>query len=467
MTTFPGSRHSNAAAPAEASQEARAGAASNAFTATMTAAEAEVVQLCSELIQIPSVNTGDPATIGDGEARAARYIQAKLEEVGYETQYVESAPGRGNVVCRLTGADPDRGALLIHGHVDVVPADADEWQVDPFSGLVKDGYVWGRGAVDMKDMVAMTLAVARDLKRTGVVPPRDLIFAFVSDEEAGGFQGAEWLVDHHPEWFEGATQAISEVGGFSVTMQGARAYLLAAAEKGIAWATLTARGRAGHGSMANDDNAVTTLAQAVGRIGAHQFPLHRTDTLNAFLAGVTELTGIEFPDDGIEDAVRKLGPISPLVLATIRNPANPTMLKAGYKANVIPSTATATVDCRVLPGTEEEFKKEIAAIAGPEIEIEWVESPPLEFPFSGDLVDAMKAALKTEDPDAHAVPYVLSGGTDNKAFSRLGIEGYGFSPLRLPPDLDFTALFHGVDERVPVDALLFGTRVLTRLLTTC
>jgi acetylornithine deacetylase/succinyl-diaminopimelate desuccinylase-like protein len=199
MTTFPGSRHSNAAEPAEASQEAPAGAASNAFTATMTAAEAEVVRLCSELIQIPSVNTGDPATIGDGEARAARYIQAKLEEVGYETQYVESAPGRGNVVCRLTGADPHRGALLIHGHVDVVPADPDEWQVDPFSGLVKDGYVWGRGAVDMKDMVAMTLAVARDLKRTGVVPPRDLIFAFVSDEEAGGFQGAEWLVDHHPE----------------------------------------------------------------------------------------------------------------------------------------------------------------------------------------------------------------------------------------------------------------------------
>jgi acetylornithine deacetylase/succinyl-diaminopimelate desuccinylase-like protein len=463
MTTFPGRGPEPSARAAASTAEPPAQATGH----TSSTAEAEVVQLCSELIQIPSVNTGAPAPIGDGEARAARYIQQKLEEAGYQTQYAESAPGRGNVTCRLKGADPDRGALLIHGHVDVVPADPAEWQVDPFSGIVKDGYVWGRGAVDMKDMVAMTLAVARDLKRNNVVPPRDLIFAFVSDEEAGGFQGAEWLVDHHPEWFDGATEAISEVGGFSVTMQGERAYLLAAAEKGIAWATLTARGRAGHGSMANDDNAVTTLAQAVGRIGAHQFPLHRTATLDAFLAGVTDLTGIEFPDDGIEDAVRKLGPLSRLVLATIRNTANPTMLKAGYKANVIPSTATATVDCRVLPGTEEEFKREIAAIAGPEIEIDWIESPPLEYPFEGDLVDAMKAALTTEDPDAHALPYVLSGGTDNKAFSRLGIAGYGFSPLRLPPALDFTALFHGVDERVPVDALLFGTRVLARLLTTC
>jgi acetylornithine deacetylase/succinyl-diaminopimelate desuccinylase-like protein len=431
-------------------------------------AETEVVQLCSDLIRIPSVNTGDPASIGDGEARAARYIQQKLEEVGYATSYAESVPGRGNLVCRLEGADRDRGALLVHGHVDVVPADPAEWQVDPFAGAVQEGYVWGRGAVDMKDMVAMMVAVARDFKRTGVVPPRDLIFCFLADVEAGGRYGSQWLVDNHPEWFAGATEAISEVGGFSVSVDPVRrAYLVAAAEKGIAWAYLRASGRAGHGSMTNDENAVTRVAQAVARLGTHEFPLQRTATVDAFLAAVTELTGLEFPDEDLEGAVAKLGPVSRLVSATLRNTANPTMLKAGYKANVIPSTAEATVDCRVLPGSEAEFRDQVAEIVGDGIEIEWDFLPALEYPFEGDLVEAMKASLVAEDPDGHPIPYMLSGGTDNKAFSRLGIAGYGFSPLRLPAELDFTALFHGVDERVPVDALQFGTRVLGRLLRTC
>lgn len=438
------------------------------LAAAIADAQAEVVQLLSELIQIPSVNTGDPATIGDGETRAVRYIQQKLEEVGYQTEFAAETPNRGNLVCRLAGADPDRGALLIHGHVDVVPADASEWQVDPFSGAVQDGYVWGRGAVDMKDMVAMTLALARSLKKHDVIPPRDLIFAFVSDEEAGGFHGAGWLVEHRPEWFAGATEAISEVGGFSVTLENSeRAYLVAAAEKGVAWAKLTAHGRAGHGSMAHDDNAVTTLAEAVARLGRHEFPIHRIPTLNAFLEAITEITGLEFPDNDLEGAIGKLGSISRIVNATIRNTANPTMLDAGYKANVIPSTAVAHVDCRVLPGTEDQFKQEVKRLVGPDVLVEWTEAPPLEYPFEGPLVEAMKESLIAEDPEARPVPYVLSGGTDNKAFSQLGIAGYGFSPLRLPPDLDFTALFHGVDERVPVDALLFGTRVLGRLLANC
>ncbi|MDQ6656799.1 MAG: M20/M25/M40 family metallo-hydrolase [Actinomycetota bacterium] len=431
-------------------------------------AEDEVVELCSELIRIPSVNTGEPATIGDEEAKAAKYIQRKLEEVGYSTQYAESVPGRGNVVARLAGADPDRGALLIHGHVDVVPANAAEWAVDPFSGAVQDGFVWGRGAVDMKDMVAMTLAVARDLKRRNVIPPRDLIFCFVSDEEAGGLYGAEWLVDHHPEWFTGATEAISEVGGFSVTIDSQRrAYLVAAAEKGVAWATLTATGRAGHGSMIAEDNAVTHLAEAVARLGRHQFPIVRTATVDAFLSSITELTGLEFPEDDLEGAIGKLGPVSRIVNATVRNTANPTTLTAGYKMNVIPSTAQATVDCRVLPGQLESFQAEVAQIAGDGIEIDWFISPPLEYPWEGPLVEAMKKAIRDEDADGYPIPYMLSGGTDNKAFSRLDIAGFGFSPLRLPADLDFSALFHGVDERVPVDALTFGTRVLQRLLLSC
>ncbi len=440
----------------------------DAPTTSQSAAEAEVVQLCSELIQIDSVNTGDPDTIGDGETRAVRYIQGKLEEVGYQTTFYESVPGRGNLICRLAGADPTRGALLIHGHVDVVPANATEWTVDPFSGAVQDGYVWGRGAVDMKDMVAMTLAVARDLKRSNVVPPRDLIFAFMSDEEAGGFFGARWLVDHHPELFDGATEAISEVGGFSISLENSqRAYLVAAAEKGVAWATLRATGTAGHGSMINHDNAVTRIANAVARLGAHEFPLTRTATVDAFLAAMTELTGMEFPDEDFEGSVAKIGPVARIVLSTLRNTANPTMLKAGYKANVIPSEASAAVDCRILPGSEDTFREQVAEIVGDGIEIEWVWQPPLEVPFSGDLVDNMKAALEAEDPDGHAVPYMLSGGTDNKAFATLGIQGYGFAPLKLPAGLDFSALFHGVDERVPVDALTFGVRVLDRLLRNC
>jgi acetylornithine deacetylase/succinyl-diaminopimelate desuccinylase-like protein len=431
-------------------------------------AENEVVDLCSDLIRIPSVNTGDPATIGDQEAVAAKYIQQKLEEVGFQTEYAESVPGRGNVVARLAGADPTRGALLIHGHVDVVPANAAEWTVDPFSGAVQDGCVWGRGAVDMKDMVAMTLAVARDLKRRNVIPPRDLIFCFVADEEAGGVFGAEWLVDNRPEWFAGATEAISEVGGFSITVDDERrAYLVAAAEKGVAWATLTATGKAGHGSMVAEDNAVTRIAEAVGRLGRHEFPISRTATVDAFLASITELTGLEFPDDDLEGAVDKLGSVAKMVKATLRNTANPTMLSAGYKANVIPSTATATVDCRVLPGQVDAFKAEVAEIVGDGVDIDWFLSPPLEFPWEGDLVEAMKQALRDEDADGHPIPYMLSGGTDNKAFSRLDIAGYGFSPLRLPADFDFQGLFHGVDERVPVDALRFGTRVLERLLRSC
>ncbi len=437
-------------------------------TAQQLTAEDEVVQLCSELIRFESVNTGDPDTIGNGEAQAARYIQQKLEEVGYETFYVESVPGRGNVVCRLEGADRARGSLLIHGHVDVVPAQAQEWTVDPFSGAVQDGFVWGRGAVDMKDMLAMMVAVAREFKRSGDVPPRDLIFAFVSDEEAGGTFGAQWLVDFYPELFADATEAISEVGGFSITLDDARrAYLVAAAEKGVAWAHLTATGRAGHGSMMNDDNAVLRIANAVARLGNHEFPLTMTATVRSFLDKIHELTGLEFPDDDLAGSVAKIGPVSRIIGATLRNTATPTMLKAGYKANVIPSSAEATVDCRVLPGSEEHFREQIAEIVGEGVEITWTWQPPLEVPFEGALVEAMKDALVAEDPGSHPVPYMLSGGTDNKAFARLGIAGYGFSPLKLPAELDFSSLFHGVDERVPVEALKFGTRVLQRLLRSC
>ena len=435
----------------------------------------EVVDLVSELIRFDTSNTGDPETT-KGEAECARWVAAKLEEAGFETEYIEAgAPGRGNVFARLRGADPERGALMIHGHLDVVPAEPADWSVHPFSGAVEDGYVWGRGAVDMKDMVGMTIAVARRFKRAGITPPRDLVFAFLSDEEHGGKYGGQWLVDNRPDLFEGVTEAIGEVGGFSLTVPTRdggerRLYLIETAEKGIAWMRLSARGRAGHGSMVHDDNAVTAVAEAVARLGRHQFPLVLTEPVAQFLTAVGEETGYEFdvnsPD--LEGAIAKLGDIARIVSATLRDTANPTMLKAGYKANVIPATAEAVIDCRVLPGRREAFEREVDELIGPHVTKTWERDlPSVETTFDGDLVDAMNAALLAIDPEARTVPYMLSGGTDAKAFVRLGIRCFGFAPLRLPPDLDFASLFHGVDERVPVDALEFGTRVLEHFLRNC
>ncbi|MGC2653912.1 MAG: M20/M25/M40 family metallo-hydrolase [Mycobacterium sp.] len=435
----------------------------------------EVTAVVSRLIQFDTTNTGDPDTTR-GEAECARWVAAQLEEVGYRTEYVESGgPGRGNVFARLAGADSSRGALLVHGHLDVVPALAADWSVHPFSGAIEDGYVWGRGAVDMKDMLGMMMVVARHFRRSGIVPPRDLVFAFVADEENGGKLGAQWLVDNRPELFDGVTEAIGEVGGFSLTVPRRdggerRLYLIETAEKGLQWMRLTARGRAGHGSMVHDHNVVTALAEAVARLGRHQFPLVLSDAVAQFLAAVGEETGYTFDTDSpdLEGAIEKLGSIARIVKATLRDTANPTMLNAGYKSNVVPAVAEAVVDCRVLPGRLPAFEAEVDELIGPDVTREWITSlPSYETAFDGDLVEAMNSALLAADPDARTVPYMLSGGTDAKAFARLGIRCFGFIPLRLPPELDFAALFHGVDERVPVEALKFGTQVLANLLQHC
>ncbi len=435
----------------------------------------EVVGLVSALIRFDTSNTGESATT-KGEADCARWVVDQLEDVGFTTEFVEAgAPGRANVFARLKGADPSRGALMLHGHLDVVPAEASDWSVHPFSGAVENGYVWGRGAVDMKDMVGMMIAVARHFKRSGIVPPRDLLFAFVSDEEAGGNYGCKWLVENRPDLFEGVSEAVGEVGGFSLTVprrEGGdrRLYLIETAEKAMMWMRLSARGRAGHGSMVHDDNAVTAVAEAVTKLGRHQFPIVLTESVQQFLAAVSEETGYSFDADSadLDGAVAKLGPIAKIVGATLRDTANPTMLKAGYKANVIPATAEAVVDCRVLPGRLAQFEREVDEIIGPDIVREWItELPSYETSFDGDLLEAMNAAILAADSEARTVPYMLSGGTDAKHFARLGIRCFGFAPLRLPADLDFAALFHGVDERVPVDALTFGAQVLEHFLLHC
>ncbi|HEU5333522.1 MAG TPA: M20/M25/M40 family metallo-hydrolase [Actinocrinis sp.] len=426
----------------------------------------EVVGLLTDLVRIDTSNPVKP------ERPAAEYVAERLAEAGFEPRVFESEPGRASVVARFEGSDPSADALLLHGHLDVVPADPADWSVHPFAGEVRDGLVWGRGTVDMKNMDAMTLAVVRRMVREGRRPRRDLVLAFLADEEAGGNQGAKFLAAKHPDLFAGCTEAISEVGGYSYEVSpDLRLYLIETAQKGLAWMRLTARGRAGHGSMLNDENAVTALAAAVARIGAHRFPTTLIPTVRDFLAEVCDALGVPFDPADPQAAVDRLGPLARFVGATLRHTANPTMLEAGYKSNVIPERASAVVDGRFLPGGEAEFLAAIDELAGPGIVREDIHlDRSVEAPFDAPIVETMLESLRAEDPAARTVPYCLSAGTDNKTFASLdvsghgGMRGYGFVPLRLTPDLDFAAMFHGVDERVPISALDFGCRVLDRFL---
>lgn len=425
--------------------------------------ENETISLCQELIRIPSVNHGE----GKGDEKAiAEFIAGKLKEVGIESELIETAPNRVNVVAKISGSDLSRPGLILHGHIDVVPVNADDWSVDPFSGEIKDGFIWGRGAVDMKNIDAMILASVRMWKKIGYLPPRNILLVFFADEEASGTYGSRWLVKHRPELFDGYSEAVSEVGGFSVTITGEhRLYLVEAAQKGIQWLKLTAKGTAGHGSFINPDNALTKISEAVARIGNYEWPQLETKTGAKLFKKIAELTGDPYDPTNVKPLLKHLGPAVKMIGATIQNTANPTMLEAGYKANVIPGGASAVIDGRFLPGYEKDLNETIKRLAGPDIEVEFVARDiALEVDFTGDLVTAMCDAITGEDPEGIPVPYLMSGGTDNKALSELGIIGYGFSPLRLPKELDFFALFHGVDERVPIEGLKFGTRVMYEFL---
>ncbi|PRY54885.1 acetylornithine deacetylase/succinyl-diaminopimelate desuccinylase-like protein [Knoellia remsis] len=432
--------------------------------------EDEVVDICRELIAIDTSNYGDGS--GPGERAAADYVDRLFREVGLEPEIVESEPGRASLVVRIPGADRERGALCVHGHLDVVPANAEDWDVDPFEGVERDGMIWGRGAVDMKDMDAMIIACVRHIARQGITPPRDLVIALFADEEAGGKLGSHHLVEHRPDLFEGVTEAVSEVGGYSVTVPTKdggekRAYLLQTAEKGILWLRLTANGRAGHGSVPNDENAVARLAEALSRLAAHKWPREFIPSVRTLLDRLSEITGVTWSDEDLDELLENLGGAQGFVRGTLQDTSNPTMLDAGYKHNVIPQQAHANVDCRFLPGHEEELMATITDLVGEHVTIEVIHRDiALDAPFEGPLVEAMVAALQTEDPEAEVLPYCLSGGTDNKALSLLGITGYGFAPLRLPADLDFAPMFHGINERVPVDSLKFGARVLQRFIET-
>jgi acetylornithine deacetylase/succinyl-diaminopimelate desuccinylase-like protein len=433
---------------------------------TENRAEDEVVAICRDLIRIDTTNPGDHS--GPGERRAAEYVAGLLSEVGITPAVLESHPKRTSLVARIEGTDSSKPALLIHGHLDVVPANASDWKHDPFAGDVEDGCVWGRGAVDMKDMDAMMLAVVRDRLRNNRRPKRDIVLSFNADEEAGGNWGARYLVEQHRDLFDGVTEAIGEVGGFSVNVGSQRLYAVQTAEKGLAWMRLSATGTAGHGSMIHNDNAVTTLAEAVGRVGRHQWPTQLPQATETFLTQAAQALGTTFNPADPAAIIRRLGGMSKMIGATTQHTANPTGLKAGYKVNVIPQTAEAELDGRFLPGREEEFFAKLDELLGKEVTREFIHHDiALETTADGDLWDAMVQSLRAEDPDATVVPYCLSAGTDAKWFSKIGIRCFGFSPLQLTPDLDFSGMFHGIDERVPTSGLQFGVRVLDRLLDNC
>lgn len=423
-------------------------------------ADTEVLEICRDLVRIDTSNYGDSS--GPGERKAAEYVASSLAEVGIDSEIIESEAGRASVVAHWGNRDSERPGLLVHGHLDVVPAFADQWQVDPFAAEVVDGYLFGRGTVDMKDFDAIALGVVRARQRAGAIPDRPITLVFTADEEAGSLLGAHWLVEHRPELFAGITEAVGEVGGFSVPVGGRRLYLIQTGEKGINWLRLRARGTQGHGSMANPDNAVTHLARSLVALAEHDWPVDVGPSMRTLLEKARELTG---SSAGVDELLEQFGPAARMLGAGVRNTTNATILEAGYKHNVVPAEAVAYVDGRFLPGQQERFGDIVQRVTGPQVEVSpYIEQPALEYPFAGDLIDAMTVALHSEDPEAVIAPYLMSGGTDAKAWDRLGIRSYGFAPLRLPDDLDFTALFHGIDERVPVDALEFGARVFDRFL---
>jgi acetylornithine deacetylase/succinyl-diaminopimelate desuccinylase-like protein len=430
-----------------------------------TADPQEALRLAGDLIRIDTTNTGDPAgTVG--ERAAAEYVARALDDVGIDAEFLEGgAPGRANVVARIPGRDPRRGALLVHAHLDVVPAVAADWSVHPLSGEVAGGMLWGRGAADLKGPAAMMLTAVRRLARAGTAPARDVVLAFLADEETGGVHGARWLAEHRRDLFDGVTEAVGEVGGFSVTLPGGqRVYLVQTAEKSAGLLRLRATGTAGHGSIRRQETAVATLADAVTRLHAHRFPAEITPPAAALLDGLDRLTGHPYPRGDADEAARLVGPaLARIVDLTLQDTVNVTRLAAGYASNVVPGEATAVVDCRVLPGRAAAFERELATLLDG-LKWELTLGPGAATGWDGALPAEVTAAVLAEDPDAVVLPYLLPASTDAKTFAGLGIRCFGFTPLRLPPGYDYPAVFHAVDEHLPVEALSFGTDVLERLL---
>ena len=423
----------------------------------------EAVRLCSELIQIDS-------SLGSSDERdAAEYVAKYLGDLGIETELVEPEPRRTSVFARIPGTDPTLDPLLIHMHLDVVPAEPADWQVHPFSGEVRDGFVWGRGAIDMKDMISSVLAVIKRRLTSGDLPRRPLVLAFLADEENAGVLGAKWLAKERPDLFEGCKTAIGEGGGWSSWIgDDERIYPISVAEKGWAAIEVTARGTAQHASRITDDNPVRVLSEALGRLTHDRFPIHLTEGMETLLRTACELTGNAFDPNDPEAALPLLGRDAHQMRSGLRNTAHPTRLSAGYQGNVIPASATAELDARYLPGQWDVLYQELVDALGDRVELTVLERTlgltPSANSAENRIWEAGAAAIRVEDPTARVAPFLSAGGTDATHLQALGIECFGFKPLLLPKDLDFWALFHAVDERVPVESLKFSARVLDRFL---
>lgn len=447
----------------------------------MSADAGEAVRHLRELIRIPSVNPpGDPLTAGGrdstgGETAAARYCAEVLSSAGIEAEVLEASPGRGSCFARLR-ADPavldPEPPLLLLGHLDVVPVEGDHWSRDPFGGEEINGVIWGRGAVDMKDMVAMELAIMVGLRRSGMPLRRDVIFAGVADEEAGGEHGAQHWVTERPDLFGSeagvAAAALNEVGGYSISIGERRAYAIQVAEKGIIWTRLRSTGTAGHGSMPHDENPAIHLADAVARLAASPPTGDPPPLVRDFFTGLGLGEVVDLVPGDLAAALATLEAAVPdptmrrSLGAMLRDTVTPTVLRAGSKVNVIPGEAMAEIDVRTLPGTDQaELAARLQEIAGPHVTVEAVMSlPAIEADATAPIVDLMREALHRADPEAVALPMMITLGTDAKALDRLGIPTYGFVPLRLDPGTPFLSLHHADDERIPVSALEFGVPVL-------
>ncbi|WP_131735476.1 M20/M25/M40 family metallo-hydrolase [Actinomadura roseirufa] len=417
-----------------------------------------VERICSDLIRF---DTGNP---GGNEREAAEYVAECLARTGVEPVVLEAAQGRGNVVARVPGDDPSAPALLIQGHLDTVPAEPELWSKHPHSGDISDGCVWGRGAVDMKNAVAMTLAALDRLLASGRRPRRDLVLAFVADEETGGREGAAFLVHEHRDLFEGCAVALGEVGGFNVpSADGTPTFAISVADKGLRWYEIRRTGVAGHGSMVARDNPIAGLAEIVrGLLSAPPVPavLDPMRTLAESVSGRT-LTG---PDEVYEVLATSTGPFAPMLAAGARNTVNVTRVGGGYKENVIPSEAWARVDCRYVPGHEDALHEMIERSLSGRAAAELLRrSPAVVSDHAGTWFDHLAGSLTAVAPGCRVAPFVFSGGTDNKWFAELGVPTYGFTPMLLPDGFDFPAMFHGVDERFPVESLHFGVDVLEHL----
>ncbi|MCV7347587.1 M20/M25/M40 family metallo-hydrolase [Mycolicibacterium rhodesiae] len=419
----------------------------------------DVVALTQQLVRINTSNPGGP------EKPAAELVADVLAGIGIGCEWFEPEPGRVSIVGRLTGRDPSLPALLLHAHLDVVPAVDSDWTRDPFGGDLHDGYVWGRGTVDMKGPVAITLAALQRLWRQGQQPRRDVVLAFFADEEAGGALGAGYVTQSSPQLFADCAEAIGEVGGFSRTLTSrSRGYFVSTAEKGVWWARLRASGTAGHGSMINSRNAISTLAQALVRLADQSEPaVIKTAATDALIERLREV--LAEPDVDDDELLASLGHFDRMIRAGRHNTVNPTQISGGYKTNVVPAEASATIDARFLPGHAGSFQRQLTDVVGPAVAVETLyHGPAVEAVVDTPLLGAIAEALCSSDPMATVLPYMSTAFTDAKWLHRLGIQCYGFTPMRLPDDLDFTALFHGADERVPVNSLRFGVDVLSRLL---